>query len=146
MDECISSRHRRQIVKHVVFILMLGLMFAGCATRSTIATRKQERISSYIALPQEQREAVDVGQIKVGMTEEAVYIAWGSPSQILRGESSAGSTMTWIYMGQWMEETRFWSRRGYITRDYFPRSYVSSEVIFQNGKVVRWQTMPRPGY
>jgi hypothetical protein len=30
---------------------------------------------------------------------DAVYIAWGKPSQVLQGESSQGSTITWLYTG-----------------------------------------------
>ena len=131
----------------IIFLfLSAALVLAGCATRSTIQSRKQERQAVYAALSPEQKEMVDHGQIKVGMTEEAVYIAMGQPDQILHNENEAGSTATWAYAGQWMEETRYWTRRGFMTRDYFPRSYVSAEIIFQNGKVVRWQTLPRPGY
>ena len=121
-------------------------MLAGCATRSTIATRKQERLAAYNALPPEQKEAADRGQLKIGMSEDAVYIAMGAPDQILHSESAAGSTTTWVYMGQWMEETRYWTRRGFVNRDYNSRSYVSAEIIFQNGKVASWQTLPRPSY
>ena len=56
-------------------VLFVCVLLAGCAT-STIESRKKERAATYGALPLEQKEFVDKGQIKVGMSQDAVYIAW----------------------------------------------------------------------
>jgi hypothetical protein len=153
----LPNQMRPKLVRHFFYLLIPLLLLVGCATRSTIESRKQERLVAYTALAPEQKELVDRGQIKVGMPEEAVYIAWGAPDQMLHSETEAGAVATWVYMGQWMEETRFWSYREiardnttflerYLDRDYYPRNYVSAEISFQNGKVVRWRTLPKPGY
>ena len=134
--------------------MMTALLTAGCAT-STIETRKQERLAAYRALPTDQRQLVDQGQIKVGMGEDAVYIAWGPPAQALASETAEGREVAWLYHGSWMEETRLWTYREvphdgavylerYLERDYNPRDYVRAEIVFVDGKVARWRTLPRP--
>lgn len=143
------------IVKLYLTVLMAStLLLAGCKS-STVETRRAERQGAYTALPADQRELVDQGQIKVGMTEDAVYIAWGKPAQIVTSEDAKGRTTTWLYHGSWLEENRYWSYREvsrdgrvylerYLDRDYNSRDYISSEIVFQNGVVIRWRTMPRP--
>ena len=109
----------------------------------------------YAALPPEQRQLVDQGQIKIGLSPDAVYIAWGAPTEIFESESDQGRVTTWIYHGQWLEESRFWTYREIsqdgttflerrLESDYFPRSYIRAEITFANGAVARWRTLPRP--
>ncbi|MDB6034940.1 MAG: hypothetical protein JWM16_5278 [Verrucomicrobiales bacterium] len=143
------------------FISLLGLLAAlaisaGCATsRSTIDSRKQERASVYSSLSPEMRAMVDAGKIKVGMPMDAVYMAWGKPSQIVGGETAQGAHTTWIYEGTQLQEYRYWSsgphygrRHGYgsptLESDYYPASYVQAEVNFQDGVVKQWRTLPSP--
>lgn len=128
---------------------------AGCQT-STIETRRVERAAAYAALSPEIRSLVDQGQVRVGMDEDAVYISWGAPSQVLHSQGRGGAvTTTWLYHGSWMEETRYWAYREvyrenvvflerYLERDYNPRSYVQAEITFENGKVKAWRTLPKP--
>ena len=141
-------------VSRSFIILVAGLLLAGCAT-STVESRKKERVAAYAALPPEVKSFVDNGQIKVGMSEDAVYIAWGPPAEILHSESGNAAESTWLYYGGWMEETRYWTYRQagsgrdiylerYLDRDYQPRTYVSAEIVFVNGQVNRWRTLPRP--
>ncbi len=144
-------------MKLCVFILLNSLLLAGCAT-SSIESRKQERQAVYQALPPEVRQLVDRGQIKVGMSDQAVYIAWGAPAEVLESEDKSGQAVVWRYYGTWMQETRYWayrevSRGGtdlvlerYLLSDYNPRDYVRAEIVFVNGKVSSWRTLPRPVY
>ena len=126
-------------------VLLAGLLLGGCATGSTIASRKQERYAAYEALSPEMRRLVDQGQIKVGMSMDAVYIAWGPPGQVTEGESEAGRTTTWAYYGIYQQEFRTWGwHRMYYT--YSPVTYVQSQAVFTNGIVKQWQTFPSPGY
>ena len=112
---------------------------------------------AYSALTPEERELVDTGQIKIGMSADAVYIAWGPPAEQLEGEDENGRYRIWRYMGSWMEENRYWAYREvgsgpglylerYLTSDYMPRDYVRAEIVFEQGKVKRWRTLPRPAY
>jgi hypothetical protein len=125
--------------------LLMGLLVVGCANSTTVASRKSERSAAYAGLPDDMKASVDDGRIKVGMPADAVYIAWGKPAQILQNESEAGSATVWVYEGGYLEETRYWSRRN-ISHDYQPRTYVRAEVIFVNGKVKSWHTLPQPVY
>ena len=144
------------VMKTSLCLLLASLLLTGCAT-STLQTRKQERYAAYSQLPPDQKAAVDSGQITVGMSMDAVYIAWGKPSQVLVAESSKGSTVTWLYQGTYLQEYRYWTYHGYcygrgfhsspyLDFDYYPRSYVSAEVIFENGKVKEWRKLPQPTY
>ena len=136
--------------------MLAGLLLAGCATSSKHADqRKVERAAAYAALNPEMRELVDKGLIKVGMTQDAVYIAWGEPAEILQSETERGAVTTWLYHGGWMEETRHWSYRQvgtgdalclerYLINDYQPRSYIRAQLSFVNGVLKEWNTKPRP--
>lgn len=141
------------MMKTFALLTVLALL-AGCAT-STVETRIRERSAAFESLPEDQRELVAQGQIRVGMKADAVYIAWGKPSQILENESDQGHFVTWVYHGSAMRETRYWSyrevpRRGtvflerYLETDFIPLAYVSAEIVFQDGLVKRWRTLPRP--
>jgi len=143
-------------MKSFCLVLVGALLLASCAT-STIESRRKERSTAYADLSPEQKELVDRGQIKVGMGQEAVYIAWGPPSEMVESETPQGHTTLWIYHGQVMQESRYWtyreiSRDGttflerYPESDFFARSYIRAEIHFANGAVTRWQTLPRPTY
>ena len=99
---------RPTIVKYSPIILLVSLLLAGCAATQTVDSRKQERYAAYQALAPELKAAVDQGQVKSGMSMDAVYIAWGKPSQVVSGGNAAGETTTWIYQGGYVQETRFW--------------------------------------
>ena len=125
--------------------LLAGLLLSGCVIENTIDSRRQERMNAYLAMPQDVRAAVDVGQLKPGMDANAVYIAWGSPAQIINGGSSAGETTTWIYRGVFTQVSSFYGpyRMHYV---YTPVNYTRAQVAFTNNFVRDWQTFPSPAY
>jgi hypothetical protein len=137
-------------VKFFSCALCVGLLLMGCAsTSSSIEGRKKERATGYSALPPETRTLVDSGQIRKGMNQDAVYIAWGKPAQILEEENQTGHATIWLYEGGWLEETRYWAggrRYSHLEHDYQPREYVRAEIIFRDGKVESWRTLPKPVY
>jgi hypothetical protein len=147
-------------VKRIGSVIVLGLLIAGCAT-NTLEKRKQERAAVYAALPSDMRAVVDQSQIKIGMPMDAVYIAWGKPSQVITEQTSDGKAITrWIYAGTTWEEYRYWNYHYYgygrhggaypvptLDYDYVPRSYVTAEVTFEEGVVKNWRNMtPPPPY
>ena len=146
-------------MKYSLLLLFLvgGALLAGCAT-STVESRKKERPAAYAALSPEEKELVDKGQIQVGMNQDAVIIAWGQPADILQSQTgNNGVQFTWLYYGTTMQETRYWTFREvpskghvflerYLDRDYDPRDYVRAEIVFVDGKVASWRTLPRPTY
>ena len=139
-------------------LIPIVLLFVGCATNSTIESRRNEKANIYATLAPDQKQLVDEGQIKIGMPSDAIYIAWGPPSEVLESEDpQQGRVTTWRYYGSWMQESRYWayreSGRGpdlylerYLVTDYHPRDYVRAEIHLQNGRVLSWRTLPRPAY
>ncbi len=96
-------------------------------------------------------------KIQVGNGEDAVYLAWGKPAQVLnRGDASGESTL-WLYSGSTTDEYINWNYvevRGpggnryldrVVTRDYAFRDYVSARLIFREGRVTEWEMLPAPG-
>jgi len=144
-------------MKTTALFALLALVLTGCAS-STIEKRRVERAAAYASLSPEMKSAVDQGQIKVGMNMDAVYIAWGRPSQILSGESDTNATITWLYYGTQLQEVRYWAYRPYwggrhcypyhgapyLEYDYYPRNYVSAEVLFEKSLVKSWRRLPPP--
>jgi len=126
-----------------LLLLVCGCLLAGCATTSTIELRKQERAAASGALSPEFKTLVDSGQIRRGMTEDAVYIAWGKPAQILQQEDQNGAATIWLYEAGWLEETRYWTCRWYPITDYQPRVYVRAEIVIVGGIVDSWRTLPQ---
>lgn len=152
-------RFVRAVVRGSSLAICILLFFAGCATPSTIESRRAEKLSAYSTLAPEEQQMVDQGQVKIGMTSEAVYIAWGPPSEVLESEDpQRGRVTTWRYYGSWMQESRYWAYREttrggndlylerYLVSDYQPRDYVRAEINFQNARVLNWRTLPRPAY
>lgn len=146
--------NRQLSVRAAIFLI---LILAGCAATSTIESRRQEKFSAYDSLPPEQKQMVDSGQVRVGMPSDAVYIAWGKPSEVLESEDTQGHLTIWRYFGSTLQETRYWAyrevpgpgRRGpylerYLTSDYTSRDYVRAEIVFKNGQVASWRTLPKP--
>jgi hypothetical protein len=125
-------------------MLLPAVVLSGCAS-STIETRKKERAAAYTSLSPEFRGLVDEGKIKVGMNMEAVYIAWGKPSQSLANEDDHGASTVWLYEGGWMQESRYWAPH-HVANYYQPMAYVRAEIVFVNGLVASWRTLPQPVY
>src|SRR5882672_2627855 len=106
-----SIRQHSSAMKRILSLALLALLLAGCAT-SNVESRKKERYNAYSELSTEQRAAVDTGQIKVGMTMDAVYIAWGKPHQIVSGETPEGAQVIWLYMGTRLQGYTYWGYAG----------------------------------
>lgn len=70
-------------------VLLIGLLLAGCAT-SSVESRRRERAAGHVALSSEMSTFVDQEQIRRGVNEDAVYIAWGKPAQIVQQEDANG--------------------------------------------------------
>lgn len=139
-----------RLISFGVFAVLLG----GCAS-STVEKRKQERYAAYSGLVPEWKELVDQGRIKVGMSQDAVYIALGKPDEVVEQENQAGATVHWLYSASNLKEYRYWSHRSvkagdryysepYLAQDYYLQPYVKAEVVFEKGVVSSWRTLPSP--
>jgi len=142
-------------VHGLLILICSSLLLAGCATAPSPAQRRTERAAAYAALTPELRALVDQGQIRVGMSTDAVYIAWGEPAEIVHREDARGLSTTWLYEGGWMQETRYWAYRQvgsgdalalerYLVNDYQPRTYIRAQLTFVDGLLKEWSTRAAP--
>ena len=131
-----------------LWLLPLVACLAGCISRPTIQSRIQQRNAAYAALTPAVKQLVAEGRVQAGMDTNAVYMAWGRPDEILQSGDQRGEYTTWLYRGAYLEETRYWVGRRVpqLAFDYEPRTYVSAEIVFANGKVQSWRTLPQPTY
>lgn len=148
----------------LLFLVVNVLLISGCATNS-IESRRSERLSAYTALRPDFQQLVDQGQITSGMSADAVYIAWGKPSEVVQGQSTDRPTETWRYYGTRAQPYQYWDygpfhtpSRGFHHRyesdyydynyplphletDYKPQRYLRAEVNFHNGIVRDWTVL-----
>src|SRR5437868_6787530 len=75
-------------------IAVCTVLFVGC---STTESRISEHRDLYASLPPRQQQLVAQGQIAPGMSQNAVWLAWGSPDQKVAGFARGHATETWIY-------------------------------------------------
>lgn len=142
--------------------VVLGLLAGcvGCVSSPTdpkqIAKRKAERPVQYAALNTEEKALVDQGQIRAGMSTDAVYLAWGQPAQVLKQGDESGEQTLWLYEGTTTDEYMWWNYREvvradgtlyldrFLDRNFNIRTYISAELIFENDVLRRWRMLPRP--
>lgn len=142
-------------------VLTAALLVSGCASPvatdpKEIARRRAERATAYAALAPEQQALVDQGQIRVGMSQDAVFIAWGKSAQVLRSGDASGEVTTWLYEGTTTDNYLTWNFREvtrrdgttyldrFMDRDFNIRTYISAELTFRGGMLASWKMLPRP--
>jgi hypothetical protein len=86
---------RQFFLKALTFgISASAIILTGC---STTESRISEHPDIYQSLSPRDQELVSRGQIRVGMPENAVWLAWGSADQKAAGAMRGRSTETWVY-------------------------------------------------
>jgi hypothetical protein len=86
---------KRRIIFQALFGALFSLLFlSGC---TTVDTRIQERPGAYRALSASDQALVQQGKIREGMSQDAVYIAWGPPGYRMPGRNRGRIVETWIY-------------------------------------------------
>ena len=86
---------RQFFVEASTFALAMGaLILTSC---STPQTRISERPDLYQSLSHRDQALVNQGQIQIGMSRPAVWLAWGSPDRRIIGNMGGGTTETWVY-------------------------------------------------
>jgi uncharacterized protein YceK len=121
-----------------------ALIFGGCGTTETRISQHPE---TYQSLTSTDQALVSQGQIRTGMTMDAVWLAWGTPEQKIPGNMRGHNTETWVYLryntppsygGPYYYGPFDWS---YIPPK-FP--YPAKGVTFSNGRVVFFRHLPSP--
>jgi hypothetical protein len=89
-------------MKRRFFVRASTLGLATVAIVLTSCSTPQTRISDhpdfYQSLSQRDQALVSQGQIRIGMSRTAVWLAWGSPDRKIVGNMGGGPTETWIYV------------------------------------------------
>ncbi len=129
--------------------LMLGIaatawIFTGCATT---AARISNNPEMYQRLSPSDQALVSQGQIRPGMTPDAVWLAWGTPDQKIPGNARGRPTETWVYL-------RYETPPSYGAPYYygpFDWSYIPPKFIyplkgvtFSKGRVVFFRYLAPP--
>ena|SRR5215813_6430490 len=128
-----------------------ALILTSC---STPQTRISEHPDLYQSLSRRDQALASQGQIRIGMSRTAVWLAWGSPDRKIVGNIGGGPTETWLYVyyatypypcyGPWDPYfgaplyDPFWY-------DSFPPSipYPGKVVAFAKGRVVSFHYVAR---
>jgi outer membrane protein assembly factor BamE (lipoprotein component of BamABCDE complex) len=87
-------------MKTISKTLLLGLGAVGLCLTSceTLDNRISEHQDMFNSLSQRDQALVRQGQIRSGMSTNAVWLAWGSPSAKTGGEMRGRPTETWVYV------------------------------------------------
>ena len=140
--------------------LLAALLLVQCAS-STPQTRIQRNPQLYANLSTRDRQLVNRGVIREGMTRDAVFLAWGRPDSVTAGTNRGRETESWTYVGQRPVRTMSMSMGmgfGYGGFGYggfgpygmggYPYMgggpsvmyvpYTAGVVEFSSGRVVRW--------
>jgi hypothetical protein len=113
--------NRRLLTKALALAIPASaLIFAGC---STTESRISEHPEVFHSLRPQDQELVSRGQIRTGMSTDAVWLAWGSPEQKVAGAMRNVSTETWIYTTTTTYPYYGGGYGGYFGRPYGPFGY-----------------------
>lgn len=86
----------RSLLRAAMLAIAAGaIVFTSC---STPQTRISDHPDFYQSLSQRDQALVTQGQIRIGMSRTAVWLAWGSPNRKIVGNMGGGPTETWIYV------------------------------------------------
>jgi hypothetical protein len=136
---------RRILAIVLIFGIAAGtLILTGCATPDARISQHPE---IYQTLSQTDQALVSQGQIRPGMTMDAVWLAWGAPDQKIPGNARGRATETWVYV-RYATPPSYGGPYYYGPFDwsYIPPKFVypSRGVTFSNGRVVFFRHLPSP--
>jgi len=137
-------------MKTISKTLLLGLATVGLCLTSceTLENRISEHPDIFNSLSPRDQALVRQGQIRSGMSMNAVWLAWGSPEQKTVGEMRGHPSETWIYVEN---RTAPYGSAYYPFYDPFYYSYIPptisipyKTVTFSNGRVMSFQYLAPP--
>nr|UXE46134.1 hypothetical protein Hi04_10k_c5714_00024 [uncultured bacterium] len=120
------------------------LIFTGCATTEARISQHPEM---YQRLSSRDQALVSQGQIRPGMTMDAVWLAWGTPDQKVPANAGDRRAETWVYL-RYATPPSYGGPYYYGPFDwsYIPPKFVypSRGVTFSNDRVVFFRYLPSP--
>ncbi len=138
-------------MKNLVMAMAVGLAAVACAP-STPQARIAQNPEKFEALPTRDRELVERGELRRGMSQDAVLLAWGAPGQQYQGSKNGKSAARWDYLGSRPVYSNWsgigygygpygYSRYGYASLGpdvtYLP--YRLASVWFEDDRVDAWE-------
>lgn len=75
---------------------LLLSQLTGCAGNSPQA--RAEHTPTFAALPARDQQLALAGQVRAGMSPEAVAVAWGQPTQVFQGKAGERRLLAWVYL------------------------------------------------
>ncbi|MDF1824435.1 MAG: hypothetical protein P1U68_07320 [Verrucomicrobiales bacterium] len=150
---------------HTVLFLTACLLFSGCTTQTANEKRIEKNPALYEKLSSRDKELVRAGEVAEGMSQEAVFIAWGRPDRVMTGGRNGKSNEKWAYFDSTPVRTfsvgvgtggfspfytnfgvhpsygySYGPGWGYGTDIDFVQ-HISREVEFTNGRVTAWERL-----
>jgi hypothetical protein len=86
---------KRAFVQTALILALSALVLSSC---STTESRISENPQMFNSLSPRDQDLVRQGQIRTGMSQNAVWLAWGAPEQKSVGEMRGRPAETWIYV------------------------------------------------
>ena len=140
--------------------LLITLVLCSCQAGPQARTKQNPAI--YNRLSAKDKELVARGDIRKGMSKDAVYLSWGPPGMVREGSSGSSSSEAWAYMTSAPIPTSslsyanvyrpYYGRYGVHPRYGYCRNsgwaletgtdfvrYVSKTVKFSGNRVVSWE-------
>jgi len=128
----------------LLVIAAAAWIVTGCATTGARISNNPEM---YQRLSPSDQALVSQGQIRPGMTADAVWLAWGTPDQKIPGDRSGRPTETWVYL-RYETPPSYGAPYYYGPFDwsYIPPRFVypSKGVTFSDGRVVFFRYLTPP--
>src|ERR1043166_10129712 len=94
----------RMVRVALIFAITAGAMiFSGC---NTTGGRISQHPEIYQSLSPTDQALVNQGQIRQGMTMDAVWLAWGTADQKIPASVRGRPAQTWVYLRYRSEERR----------------------------------------
>ena len=147
-----SARQKEGVRQFSLFVLVIATAGFLCNC-STVSTRIDERPGVFQSLTKDDQRLILAGRIATGMSEDAVYFAWGKPSYNFQSVRDGIIITSWEYVGgaagampDYVPVRQFvGSRYGvqWIYKPLFPRSSYRFRIVdFRNGHVTEWAYTP----
>lgn len=132
--------------------LLLAMIFSSCA--STLQSRIEKNPQEFASLSAPQQELVRQSRIDKGMPKSGVFLAWGRPDNVTRGNRDGKEFEAWRYNGYQPVFThsisigsgygygRYGCYPGYgYGTDVYYRPYTAARVDFHNNRVTGWESV-----
>ncbi len=79
------------------FLLILSALFLSSCATNPVERRIQKDPERFRNLTQREKDLVSRGEVAEGMSQDAVWLAWGRPGRVMAGSREGRSNERWVY-------------------------------------------------